>query len=130
MKREEAINYWIEVAEYDLETAKAMLETGRLLYVGFMCHQAIEKILKARYVSAENEIPPYTHNLVFLAEEGGLFGLFSNEQIELIQLIRPLNVESRYPNYKNKKFKTLSYEKCKELLSGTEDIFKWIKAKL
>jgi len=41
------IEYWIEIAAYDLATAKALLETKRFLYVGFMCHQAIEKILKA-----------------------------------------------------------------------------------
>ena len=29
-------NYWIEIGEYDLETARTMLRTGRLLYVGFM----------------------------------------------------------------------------------------------
>lgn len=30
--------YWIEMAEYDLETAVAMFNTKRYLYVGFMCH--------------------------------------------------------------------------------------------
>lgn len=40
-------NYWIEIAKYDLETAEAMLKSKRYLYVGFMCHQSIEKILKA-----------------------------------------------------------------------------------
>ena len=29
-------NYWIEMSDYDLETANAMLMTGRYLYVGFM----------------------------------------------------------------------------------------------
>ncbi len=41
------IQYWVEMSDYDFETAKAMLETKRYLYVGFMCHQVIEKILKA-----------------------------------------------------------------------------------
>lgn len=36
-------NYWIEIAKYDLETAEAMLKSKRYLYVGFMCHQSIEK---------------------------------------------------------------------------------------
>ena len=40
-------SYWLELADYDLETARAMLQTGRYLYVGFMCHQVIEKALKA-----------------------------------------------------------------------------------
>jgi len=35
--------YWIDIADYDIETAKAMLVSKRYLYVGFMCHQAIEK---------------------------------------------------------------------------------------
>ncbi len=35
---DDRITYWLEIAEYDLVTARAMLETGRLLYVGFMCH--------------------------------------------------------------------------------------------
>lgn len=38
---------WAEMSDYDLETAEAMLATGRYLYVAFMCHQTIEKILKA-----------------------------------------------------------------------------------
>ena len=29
--------YWFDGAEYDLQTARAMLETRRLLYVGFLC---------------------------------------------------------------------------------------------
>jgi len=37
--------YWIEISDYDLDTAEAMLESKRYLYVGFMCHQAIEKQL-------------------------------------------------------------------------------------
>ena len=41
------VTYWIEMSDYDLETADAMLATSRYLYVGFMCHQTIEKILKA-----------------------------------------------------------------------------------
>lgn len=38
---------WIATAEYDLETARHMLATGRFLYVVFMCHLALEKLLKA-----------------------------------------------------------------------------------
>ena len=58
----EIIEYWKELAEYDLETAKAMLKTKRYLYVGFMCHQVIEKIFKGYFVSRKNE----TH---FLSKE-------------------------------------------------------------
>lgn len=42
-------NYWLDLAEYDLETAEAMFVSERYLYVGFMCHQTIEKAPKAIY---------------------------------------------------------------------------------
>lgn len=47
------MNYWIELSEYDLETAEAMLKSKRYLYVGFMAHQAIEKIFKAYFVKIQ-----------------------------------------------------------------------------
>ena len=37
-------DYWINLAKYDIATAKAMLQTKRKLYVGFMCHMAVEKM--------------------------------------------------------------------------------------
>jgi HEPN domain-containing protein len=48
MSRDEKVKYWIDLAEYDLKkkTARAMLKTKRYLYVAFICHQVIEKMLK------------------------------------------------------------------------------------
>ena len=43
--------YWLDCADYDLQTAKAMLETKRFLYVGFMCHQTIDKGVKSSFRS-------------------------------------------------------------------------------
>lgn len=41
------IKNWMAMVDYDLTTAARMLKTGRYVYVIFMCHLAIEKILKA-----------------------------------------------------------------------------------
>jgi HEPN domain-containing protein len=79
MNKAERIKYWIELAEYDLKTAKAMLDTKRYLYVGFMCHQVVEKMIKALFTKLKNEIPPYTHNLNKLSELCGLFSSLSKE---------------------------------------------------
>ncbi|MCL2225121.1 MAG: HEPN domain-containing protein [Defluviitaleaceae bacterium] len=64
-----SVKYRLDIADNDIETAKALLKTGRYLYVGFMCHQAIEKSLKAviARACAEGEIPPKIHNLTRLA---------------------------------------------------------------
>ena len=60
------------MSDYDLETANAMLLTGRYLYVGFMFHQTIEKILKAYGTNCLMEVTLKMHSLSRLAERTGL----------------------------------------------------------
>lgn len=45
MNKEEKVAYWLDIADYDMDTAQAMYGTGRWLYVGFMCHQVVENVL-------------------------------------------------------------------------------------
>jgi HEPN domain-containing protein len=130
MKHNEKINYWLDISQYDLETAEVMLEGRKFLYVGFMCHQAIEKILKGYYLFVHVENPPYTHNLSYLAKQCGIYEEFSEEQGNLIDMLEPLNVEARYPTHKEKLLKTLNYERCREIINGTKELYQWIKGKL
>ena len=65
--------YWLDIADYDLDTAEAMHQTGRWLYVAFMCHQVIEKTLKAYWCATRDNDPPYTHNHKRLADGCGLY---------------------------------------------------------
>jgi hypothetical protein len=50
--------YWIDLSDYDFETAIAMLSSKRFLYVGFMCHQTIEKAFKAYYTKINPDSVP------------------------------------------------------------------------
>ena len=95
--------YWLNLADYDIETAKAMQISKRFLYVGFMCHQTIEKALKAVISNSckEWEIPPKIHDLSKLAVIAKLFDLMSETQRNFIDDLNPLNVEARYPEYKD-----------------------------
>ena len=63
------ISYWTDLSDYDIGTAEALLESGRYLYVGFMSHHAIEKILKAYFVSVSGVAAPYSHSLSLLAKK-------------------------------------------------------------
>ena len=121
--------YWLELAEYDLETARSMLETGRYLYVGFMCHQVIEKTLKA-VVSRTGETPPYIHNLSKLAELCDIYGRLDEGQKDLLDSLEPLNIQARYPEDKDRIFQSLNADRCRVLLAQTEGLYQWIKTTL
>jgi HEPN domain-containing protein len=127
---DEKINYWLDIAEYDLATAEAVLKAERYLYVGFMCHQAIEKTLKAHYQLLKGKIPPKTHNILFLLKETALFDSLSDQQKAFMEMLRPMNIETRYPEVKDRLFKSLDREKCTKILHETREMHAWIKEKL
>lgn len=126
----EKISYWIEMSDYDMDTAQAMLDTHRYLYVGFMCHQVIEKLLKAYWSSVLEEPPLKIHTLSKLASKTGLEKMMSEKQLDLIDTLEPLNIEARYPTYKERLLRSLTHDFCIELITSTKDLQSWIKSKL
>lgn len=124
------VTYWVEMSDYDFDTANAMLETKRYLYVGFICHQVIEKILKAYWSKVSEEPPLKIHTLSRLAEKTGIDRDMSEEQLDLIDALEPLNIEARYPSYKERLMKSLNADRCRQLINQTDELRLWIKNKL
>ena len=54
----------------------------------------------------------------------------SEEQKLLIEELQPLNIQARYPSYKDKIFKSLNEQYCKELISKTKVLITWIKSQV
>ncbi len=94
--------YWLDLADYDMETAGAMLASRRLLYVTFMCHQAIEKSLKGVFTSRHQAFAPKIHALVALAHKSGIYEELTLAQQDFLEELDPMNIECRYPAEKEK----------------------------
>lgn len=128
---EERTRYWTSLAQYDVETAKAMLRTGRHLYVGFMWHQAVEKMLKAAWQSARaDRFPPRIHNLERLASEAGLLEDLPERHRKVLTELEPLNVEARYPTHRDALLKKLTKRYCTGLLGRAMRLTAWIAGRL
>ena len=123
-------DYWLDLCDEDMITAKLLLKGKRLLHMAFFCHQITEKALKAVVSDVTDEIPPKIHDLLKLANISGTYGDLSEKQLSFIEEINPFNIEARYPDYKTKIETTLTNEKCVRLLKETEDFLCWIKKKL
>ncbi len=54
----------------------------------------------------------------------------SDEQKVFIGELMPLNVEARYPSYKQSIGESLSEKRCKELLTKTKEVQQWVKTML
>lgn len=124
------VKYWTEIADYDLGTAETLYEGGRWLYVAFMCHQAIEKTLKAYWCATQPNDPPYTHNHMRLADGCGLYELMTEEQRNFLDTITSYNIEARYPEDKQALYQRLTKQFCRQMIDETKQLQQWIKDKL
>jgi|SRR3989339_759748 len=128
MDLREKVAYWLENAEYDLQTAKIMDESSRYSYTAFMCQQALEKIIKAIYLQNNSKEAPKSHNLVYLVGITNL--ILSEEQTKLFAELSSFYLEGRYPTYKEKMSKLINKSKSQEILSKSKDVFKWLKSQI
>lgn len=128
MTPQEKVEHWLDIAEYDLETAVAMQSSGRYLYTVFTCQQALEKLLKAIHIQQKGEEAPRTHNLLHL------FRLLNLPQrMDYLQTMTSLNtyyLEGRYPAYKQKLSQLLDKKSAQAFLDETKEIFQWLKSQL
>jgi HEPN domain-containing protein len=130
MTTEEKVTHWTKLSDYDLETAAVMLNTGRYLYVGFMCHQVNEKIFKAAYEHLINDTPPFVHDLMLLVSRAGFLEMLDDKQMSFIEQLSPLNIRARYPDYKQELAKELTKTVCENLIIKTQELQQWTKEKI
>ena len=124
------MEYWFELAEYDMEIAAVMLKGMRYLYVGFMCHQVVEKALKGCIWALCGAEPEYTHSLSRLLRNSGLSSELPDKLAGLVDVLEPLNIETRYPTQKNKLLKSLTDQRSTYILEQAKEFYQWIKSKL
>lgn len=128
MNAEEKFEHWLDIADYDLETASAMYETGRWLYVAFLCQQAIEKLCKGLYTLYVSDEVPRVHNIRYIVNQfsHNLPEPITDEQNYLFDRLTAFYMEGRYPEYKQKLSDLLNESEAKKLLQQTQEVFAWL----
>lgn len=140
MNNIEKYDHWEHIAKYDLDTAKAMLNAGRYLYVVFMCQQAVEKIVKGIHVLYTGNEAPRTHNIwivfksVFLKEE--YRNLVLDEEFDdKLKKYKPIfmkllayYISERYPSYKEKVGSEVTKEIALDTFQKSEEVFLWVQS--
>jgi HEPN domain-containing protein len=129
MELTEKYEYWLNHAKYDLETAKAMLDSGRWFYVVFMCQQALEKLVKGLYTLYIDDTVPKTHNIK------SLFDRFSDKlkepvKTEYYQLFDSLTANylgNRYPDFMNDVIDSINKDTASGIMQKTKEVFTWLQ---
>lgn len=117
---------WLESAEYDLETARHMLSTGRFLYVVFLCHLTLEKLLKAAVAEATGRPAPRSHDLIALAKRSGLD--LERGHLRFVGKLNDAGILARYPEDMHKAMMDYTEDVARDYLRQTEELARWLRA--
>ena len=126
MANKDRAEKWLAIVAEDMSVAELLFNNGHWLYVGFMCHQVVEKTLKCYWCVCRDDDPPYIHDHKKIAQGCGLFTKMSEEQLTFLEHIKPLNIEARYQEYKDEVARTLNRESTADILEKTKQIHAWI----
>ncbi|MDR1803982.1 MAG: HEPN domain-containing protein [Treponema sp.] len=129
MELREKLDYWLDIALYDLETAEAMFTSGRWLYVVFMCQQAIEKLCKGLYLLFIDDDIPKIHDINSLLTkfEDKLPVAIDDEKRLLFAKLSAFYLNNRYPKYKERLSVSLNKEEAQNILEQTREAFTWLQ---
>ncbi len=122
----DAAERWAIQSRYDIETAKAMLDTGRYLYVLFCCQQAVEKMLKALIAKRTRALPPRLHNLMRLADVASL--TVPEDTAHLFRRLSDFYIASRYPAELDETAWTVNPSQVRQTYVDTEETLKWLSS--
>lgn len=123
------IQYWKQSSEKDIEVAQSLFQNKHYSHTLFFCHLALEKLLKAVYVSRNNIHAPYIHDLVILAKRSGI--VLTIKQKNAFEIITSFNIQGRYADYKSQFYKKFNkHEYAKKYLDLTKGLLIWLEKEL
>jgi len=105
-----------------------LLEKGDYTWSLFIGHLVIEKLLKAWYVQNVSNSPPFIHDLVRLAEKGGLS--LEEDKKDILDTITAFNLQTRYDDYKMEFHKKCSKDFTEKWINNIKEFRVWIRKKL
>jgi HEPN domain-containing protein len=128
MDSQEKFEYWLDIAQYDIESAAINFKAGRWLYVAYMSQQAIEKLVKGLYILYIDDNIPRIHNIGLLIKnfENKLKTSINDELYTFFDNLSACYFENRYPDYRTKLSLSLNKDKDQLILTKSEEVFKWL----
>jgi len=129
MSNQKTHERWLERVFYDLDTAKAMVQTGRLIYAIFMCQQAIEKCFKALLSYKDKEIIPI-HNLRRLAELSGFIDELDEVKLMKLDFLSSYYINARYKEDLQQLSRGITDKTAQDFIHFSEGLVSWLCQKM
>lgn len=127
--KKEHITHWVSQSNDDWEASMLLYVGKKYLHALFFAHLSLEKICKAHWInSSESNIPPKTHNLLFLLSQTALE--LTSDQKEFLLEMNRFQIEGRYPEQISNLYKSVNASFTKGKLEHVKEFQVWLLNKL
>ena len=120
---------WLDRVAYDMDTAKAMLQPGRLIYAVFMCEQSLEKCFKGLLAYQDKEIIPI-HNLRRLAELSNVIQELDEPMLMKLDFLSNYYINARYKEDLQQLSKGITEAVAQDFIQFSEGLITWLCQKM
>lgn len=120
---------WLDRVAYDMDTAKAMLQTGRLIYAVFMCQQSLEKCFKALLAYNGKEVVPI-HNLRRLGELAAVIHELEESTLLKLDFLSSFYINARYKEDLQQLSKGITEPVVRDFIQSSEELITWLCQKM
>ncbi len=123
--KEEHTAHWVNQSTDDWESTELLFTGKKYLHALFFAHLSLEKVCKAHWIKAnESNIPPRTHNLIFLLSQTGL--ALSTSQKEFLLELNRFQIEGRYPQQLSKLHQAATAPFARQKLDQAKQLQQWL----
>jgi HEPN domain-containing protein len=118
------VRFWRESSDQNYTTMHNLINSRDFSWALFLGHLVIEKLLKAVYISRVKKHPPFTHDLLRLANKLDL--KLPDGYDEWLDAITTFNLNARYDDYKQNFYRLCTVEFTTEWVEKIETIRVWL----
>ena len=122
-EREKFILAWVNSSKEDFQIAEDLVKMHHYQWALFLCHLAIEKVLKANYIRVMDQYPPPIHKLLKLAQDSQL--VLTDTQINDLREMTSFHIEARYDIIKDKLYKKATKDFTLKYFDSTKKLLKY-----
>lgn len=121
------VQNWLDQATDDFDGAEFNFSGKKYYIAAFLCQQAVEKALKALFLSEKRGEIPQSHSLIYLATNTSVPKQFYS----FLRELTPKYVDTRYPDAAvDLPSRIYDEENTGELLEKSRGVLQWIGKRL
>jgi HEPN domain-containing protein len=125
---QEPVTKYIEAADDDLKAAAVLLENRQPFYVSFLCHQALQKILRGYSLETLNRYPPLINDLLEIADDTEAGLRMEDETRAFVDSLSVYPDVIGNPVYRKKIIDENTLDRAKEVLAKTQEVVEMVRA--